>query len=345
MNRLWTYLLVTLAVTGSVLAEDKPKEAPSKQDAPQAKAPEPKAMEPAPQNPIEAAGLDTEDKASGNWVIKKRIWEDAQTTFTKIRNINDNMLKKQLDYINNSSEVEKQVDGAFNTIGIDQGELIDLLTKLEADIEAERKEQGELSEQERDIERQIKAKQEKLKQLKLDIKAVGTLDDTIQSSVKKVSEQLKVARGYETKAWDNFKKIGQILDHVEAQKLFYEIHSYYVSVQKISDYINKGLWSSVITNINKVQPEIQKIQDGIEQLKSQGIDLKQELEKIEKEEQEREQKKKEQAEREKAHQEKVKQKKKAPKKKKASGNFFTGLFNATIGFFSSIWSVITGWFK
>ena len=291
---------------------------------------------------IKTTGLDTENKASGNWVLKKQYWEEAQTTFEKIRNINDSLLKKQMDYIDKSADIEKKVDTAFTTIGVEQGELTELLKSLSADIEKERKERGDLSEPEREFLRELKEKQEKIKQLQLDLKAVGELDDTVQGAVKKVSQQIKISRDYENKAWDDFKKIGQILDHVEAHKLFYQVHGYYTSVQKVADYINHGLWSSVVSNANKVGEQLSKISSSIESLTASGVDLKAEMVKFKKTDAEVEKERQEDEERERLAKAKAAA---AKKKKKASGGFVTNIWNAISGFFIGVFTAVGGFFS
>jgi len=290
---------------------------------------------------IKTTGLDTENKASGNWVLKKQYWEEAQTTFEKIRNINDSLLKKQMEYIDKSADIEKKVDTAFTTIGVEQGELIELLKSLNADIEKERKERGDLSEPEREFLRELKEKQEKIKQLELDLKAVGELDDTVQGAVKKVSQQIKISRDYENKAWNDFKKIGQILDHVEAHKLFYQVHGYYTSVQKVADYINHGLWSSVVANANKVGEQLSKISSSIEALTASGVDLKAEMVKFKKTDEEVEKERQEEEERERL----AKAKAAAKKKKKAAGGFVGSIWNAISGFFIGIFTAVGGFFS
>src|SRR3990167_6033864 len=295
---------------------------------------------------IEAAVLDTENKNSGNWVLKKQYFEEAQDTFSKIRNINDSLLKKQMDYIDKCAEVDKKVDNAFITTGFNQGELSELLDSLHNQLEEERKTAGELSEPEREFARELKEKQETIEQIKLDLKAVRELDDTVQSSVKKVSQQIKIARDYENKAWENFKKIGQILDHVEAHKLFYEVHGYYTSVQKIAEYINQGLWKSVVSNADKVDGQLDKISTSIESLKAKGLDLKEEMIKFKKkdEQAEEERKKKEEDER-------IAQEKKAieAKKKKAPQGIVANVMHTIrsvmqtiVGFFTGIFKSISG---
>ncbi|HJM68878.1 MAG TPA: hypothetical protein QGF02_02950 [Candidatus Babeliales bacterium] len=298
---------------------------------------------------IEAAGLDTENKASGNWVLKKQYFEEAQDTFSKIRNINDSLLKKQMDYIDKSADVEKKVDAAFVTTGFDQGELSKLLDILHDQLEHERKEAGELSEPEREFARTLKEKQEKIKQIKLDLKAVGELDDTVQSSVKKVSQQIKVARDYENKAWENFKKIGQILDHVEAHKLFYEVHGHYTSVQKIAEYINQGLWKSVVANADKVGSQLDKISSSIEALKAKGLDLKEEMVKFQQQDEKAEEERKKEEEDARIAKEKKAleaKKKKAPKGIVANVmHVINSVIQSIIGFFTGIFKSIIGFVK
>src|SRR3990167_1594227 len=252
---------------------------------------------------IEAACLDTENKNSGNWVLKKQYFEEAQDTFSKIRNINDSLLKKQMDYIDKCAEVDKKVDNAFITTGFNQGELSELLDSLHNQLEEERKTAGELSEPEREFAR-------------------------------------------ENKDWENFKKIGQILDHVEAHKLFYEVHGYYTSVQKIAEYINQGLLKSVVSNADKVDGQLDKISSSIESLKAKGLDLKEEMIKFKKQDEqaEEERKKKEEDER-------IAQEKKAieAKKKKAPQGIVANVMHTIrsvmqtiVGFFTGIFKSISG---
>jgi len=226
---------------------------------------------------LDTTGVD----AGGNWVIKRAFWEQAEKTYEKIMQANNSLYEQQVKFIKARGAIDKTADASLRELGFEQGQLTELLDSLIDDVKEERKQQGDLDEKERELLQTLKEKQRSLEQLKLNLKAVVELEESLSKVMNNLNQQIAVCRKYEKQAWDHFKAIGKELNDKKARLLFYEMEGFLKTVEKNRDYVTGALWNYFNDSAQQVKDNLDKIKTAIDALKTKGTDLAKEFERLE----------------------------------------------------------------
>ncbi len=265
---------------------NKPKNEPSQQIQP-AKQPviEPKEdMEKDIVNTLDTLSVEDE----GNWLLKRVWWEQAEATFEKIINLNNQMLQPQMEYFNRKNEANKAVEEMFRKIGFQYGELHEMLNYFLESVSKEREAVGILSTEERDFLNLVNGKRQELENLQTDLNSLNELETKFNEVLNQLAAQINKCREYEKNAWNDFKEIGRILNDKKAKALFYQIEGYLKNVQSIFNYINVDLKKYFDGLLDKADKLATSILSKIEELNNQGFNIKEEYQKIKQIEEQRE---------------------------------------------------------
>jgi len=235
---------------------------------------------------LDTTGID----AGGNWVIKRAFWEQAEKVYEKIMKANNGLYDQQVKFVKSRGEIDKTSDAAFRELGFEQGKLAELLENLIEEVKEQREQEGDLDEKEREFLQTLKQKQNDLEQLKLNLKAVGELEDSLNKVMSNLNQQVSACRKYEKQAWEHFKSIGKELNDKKARLLFYEMEGFLKTVEKNRDYVTKDLWNYFNDSIEQVKDHLKKIEDEVDQLQKKGTDFTKEFERFEKADKEKDEK-------------------------------------------------------
>jgi len=235
----------------------------------------------------EPKGFDTVSvsEPEGNWLLKRWWWEKAQKRYEKIKTVVSRIIDSRMIFFKKRNDIERNVfDPFYNKVGLDQGQLEEVVSHLTQKLEQEREEQMGLTGKERDFLATLTSEKRMLKQMQLDIDAIRKLDEAIDDDLEKLMDQINLSRKYEETAWQIFKGISKQLNHEEARKLYYKMKTLWQNIKDIDGYI-KGVFTnhfnSVIENANR---QVSRIQDAAAAFKAKGVDLNQQYEQIEAEE-------------------------------------------------------------
>jgi len=225
---------------------------------------------------LDTTGVD----AGGNWVIKRAFWEQAEKTYEKIMKANNSLYDQQVKFVKAHNAIDKIGDTAFRELGFEQGKLSELLENLIDEVKEQREQQGDLDEKEREFLQTLKEKQRDLEQLRLDLKAVSELDESLNKVMSNLNQQVGACRKYEKQAWERFKAIGKELNDKKARLLFYEMEGFLKTVEKNRDYVTNDLWNYFDDSAQQIKDHLDKMRTVIDNLKNKGTDLTKEFERF-----------------------------------------------------------------
>ncbi len=249
----------------------------------EAKSEEEKVIEPE----AEIEGFDTVDLESpaGNWLLKRIWWEKAQNKFNKIR-INVNKVADSImPFFAQQNAFEKSVmDPFYRDIGLEQGELQEIINTLIAKMHQQREREGELDLGERDFLRSLLLEQRNLEQLSKDVKAINELDNKLDEALTTLLKQVNQARMYENQSWQKFDAIAHELNDQKAQELYYSMDALSKNIEDISTYIQTEFSNYFNQILKTAKDQIENIKKTIKNLQEKGIDLKQQITQIAEEE-------------------------------------------------------------
>lgn len=235
------------------------------------------------ETPEEPKGIDTVslEDSQGNWLFKRIWWERAEDRYGKIRGLVDKIWESRTAFFIKRNELDRKVlDPFYLSIGVGQGELQVILSELNDFFEKEREKQGDLNDHERELFETLTVEQENLKQLKLDVESIASLDHAIDDALSMLMDQINHVRQLEKKAWENFKEIAHILNDVKARELYYMIEGAGRNIKNISNYIENSFLSHFTKLIDQAQKHVARVRQQIEALKEKGVDFKRQADRV-----------------------------------------------------------------
>jgi hypothetical protein len=255
----------------------------SQQDSTQAAVPQPQTVTEQEIKSIEEekvderVGIDTVNltEPQGNWLYKSIWYQRAQDRYEQIRAFVDQIWELRTTFFSKRAELDRTVlDPFYISIGLGLGELQEILTDLVGKFDLERKKDGDLNIQERSLLQEVKDEQLLIEKLNITVKTVADLDHMIDDALNKLMEQLNKVRMYEKDAWNNFKKISQLLSDTKARELYYAMDIQMRNIKDVQKYLQNDFAVYFNSTVERMSAEIKTIKSSIEKLKEQGVDFK-----------------------------------------------------------------------
>jgi len=232
----------------------------------------------------EMEGLDTISikEPEGNWLMKRMWWDKGQKKYEKIKRTVSEIVEARMKFFKMRNEVDKNVfDPFYLDLGLKQGQLEAVVTDLLKELKKGMEKEEDLSSTEQKFLGRLKKEQTKLKQTKLDVDAIKKLDDAIDEDLMMLMEQINVSRRDEEEAWQKLKKISKEINHQKAREIYFEMDHLWSHVKNVYGYI-KGKFTAHFNNIiSNAKQQADRIKKAAADLKSAGIDLRQQYAKLE----------------------------------------------------------------
>lgn len=249
-------------------------------------------------------GIDTIDvEEGGNWLIKRKALEDTVDRIEQINNLFTQILETRMDFQIKRNKIDTEYDVFAATVGFDLGDADQLLSNLVERMEAERRQQGDLTEEEREVLEAINEKKGEIKQLQAELKTMDELENKINDVVITVEKQIDTANAYRSQAWRNFQEIKKVFSDEKAEELYFKTDALLKNMQEILIYLTGQLPQYFNDQLQTMRDQMNSVKNIIQSLQAKGLDLKQEVQRQEENEfasERRKQKQKEQESHEKA---------------------------------------------
>ncbi len=278
-------------------------------------------QEDAAEEVLEPEGIDTVDinEPEGNWLFKRIWWEKSKDLFGKIRDKVDKIVESRMYFFEQRVKLDREyIDPFYVDIGLDQGALRESVDNLLNVLKSEREKDGVLNDAEVDAYNKLVESKVALEKLSESVSSIQQLDAGLDEALKKLTEQINLARSYERDAWRLLNEIAEELSDKKAREHYYAIATLWRNVKEIAKYI-EGAFGQHFLQLSKTSIEnIQNINQAIDDLQEKGVAIKETVEANHEEE----------ATNTDDDDEEV-----APAPKKE------------IGWFSWMWQKVTGWFS
>lgn len=218
---------------------------------------------------------------TGNWVIKRGWWENAEAEYDKIRKLTGQLEAVKMMFFEKRNELQRSLfEPFYRNIGFEQGELKDTLVYLIDQVESAREAEGTLDIKQREFLTLLEEEKKTLEQLKLDMDQFSKFGDAINNAVDLLMKELNQARQYDQTAWQEFKAIADDLSDIKARERYYTIRTLYKNIKNIDEYV-RGDFQRYFNNLqDDAHKEADRIKMAVQALKSKGIDLKNEAKKL-----------------------------------------------------------------
>ena len=221
---------------------------------------------------LDTVGLMT----SGNWLLKRAWWEKTEDVYEQLKDVISKIMEMRAHFLSQKNEIDRTFDVCFSEVGLEQGELYDIVG-YGKDLLDKEKAQGLGSLEEKDFAAKLAGRERDLEQLKLDAKGIDDIDKKINDALDVFFGQIDTCNKYEHKAWENFKDIARELDDKEARKLYYNTEALLKDIKNIEQYLEHDFSNYFSTMVQASKDHTQKISAQVNTLKNAGIDLKKEL--------------------------------------------------------------------
>jgi hypothetical protein len=216
----------------------------------------------------------TQVDGGGNWLNKRLWYERAQNVFDEIRALVNSIGDVRLQFSNEVNAVGHKIDSFFEVVDFNKNELDEKFKEMLVALDTERKIVGDLSAQERTLQETIKQEIKVIEQIGVNIKSIGEVDNKIDETLMQAFKTIDECRDYETKAWTAFKSIGKELDDKKARNLYYQMNNYKQNVEQKITYLKNTLLPYLHNVlVAKIDMNIAKINQSLQDLKTKGIDV------------------------------------------------------------------------
>lgn len=308
-----------------VKSDQKPEEKTPAQIAPQEGKSKANAAEKQKKQPEEELpGIDTLglEEPGGNWLFKRIWWERAEREFEKIRATVEQLFEERMVFLKQRSEIDRTLfDPFYREVGLERGELREIVLYLIERTGKLREEQGGLNDEERDFLNTLLKEQKTLEQLQADIDEIDKLDKAIDESILLLAEQINRARNYENSAWQEFKAIGKELNDKRARERYYSMKAIFESIQDIDAYIKGSFSQHFQALVTAAHEHVDRVKAAVKTLRDRQIDLKLEAEKLEN----------------------VAKQVKGEEPEEIAPGFFGSIMHSIGNFFAGLWHFLFGW--
>lgn len=232
-------------------------------------------------NAIDAT-LDTVDiQEGGNWLKVRKALENTVDMIENINVLFTKILDERMTFLKKRNKADKDFEKFLQAFGMDIGDFDRQMTQLVERLEQERKEDGDLTEEERAVLTAAQQKKEAIKELKEDIKNIAQYDTRIDDILMAFEDQINTCRDYQNQAWKNFQAIKKVYNDEKAERLYQKTETVYANMQAIYTYLQGDLTQYLDTTIQMLTDAMSKADASVKDLQAKGVNLRETLEKLE----------------------------------------------------------------
>jgi|GEM_PF-1414356 hypothetical protein len=249
----------------------------------------------------EVFGADTEEFSEevigiqGNWVKKKKWLKEAHAKNDEIQEVALEVHKAVGDFYEKFKTIDALQDDFYKESGLNRGGIEPLFKDIEKYLEKNKKGdlkaladgyrvvlQGKTKKVDiYAIEEEFKKFKGLLEQLKLDIKSIEELDNSVGKRREKLQEQIRMVSDDSDKARKVVDEIWHIIDDRKAEEKFYELRGICEKISALKKFVTTDFISDFDSIIQKIKDQIAKTKNSIQDLEKKGIIIENRTERLE----------------------------------------------------------------
>lgn len=222
----------------------------------------------------------------GNW-YKKRDW------LLKANEVNNQIQDMALQaedlrsvFMSKWKSIDKILDDYYVNDGLEQGKIQELFDSVNKYIEKQRKKEREGLEKQTKADATLQGKiefvenkmsiyKQELEQLKLDMKSIEDLDQSLMERLKRFDEQINIVDQEAEKAAKSVDSLWDVLDDLKAREQYYVLNNDILEhVKAIHGYLKNDLLADFDGVIATINDQIAKNKDAIKKLEDKGLIIK-----------------------------------------------------------------------
>lgn len=236
--------------------------------------------------PEEKIGIDTlgEDEPKGNWLFKRIWWEKSEKKYDKLRGVIETIENMRVELISSRNELDRKVlDEFYVSVGLGQGELLEILSELILTLPIERLERkGTLTNQELNLLKKAREDREKLTKLQRDVQEVAKLDERLDEATDQLHMIAIRAHEYERQAWEYFKESARVINDKKARELYYQIEVASHNAGDLLKHLQGAFSTSFKQLMSYTDGQVNQIKNRIQELKERyGTEFKNKVQRLE----------------------------------------------------------------
>ncbi len=225
----------------------------------------------------EESSLDTIDiEEGGNWLLKRKALDDTVRKIEKINILYDDIRDTNLVFLQGMNTVDVLFTQFTYEVGLDLGRVDQLVQDVANHLAQEREDEGDLSEEERELLHKAEERKKDIEQLQANIQDVLHIHAQIKEARSLDEEQIIESDSLRKTAWHNFRMIERVLNEEKAEELYHNTVQNFETMQSAYRYLQTRLIPHFQQSIKTLQEKIQEVKKQAEQLQQQGILLKKE---------------------------------------------------------------------
>ena len=230
--------------------------------------------------------LDTLDiEEGGNWFIKRRILEEMFKLIDEMDQVNTKIRDMRMTFFKARNDIDKEVALFVKDIGYNLGKLDQIATTILNVMERERKQEGDLSDEERSVVLAVEKVEKKVKQIQDAVQEIMSLDNKIDAEIlKSLEDRINESASYRQQGWKNLQSTKKMLSDEKAQNLYNKTEALYDTMQNVLRWLQTKLLLYFNQTIKTMRNDMNTIKSDLKELQSKGINLQKEVEKIEEQE-------------------------------------------------------------
>lgn len=240
-----------------------------------------------------APGPDTTDSveaigSQGNWVRKKEWLIQANDVNKEIQSLAAKDEQLRQNFIQKNNDIEKDIANFYKELSLDQGKMQEMFgsisryldEKRKTDIDAlgfsgENKLNPELQAKASQVENETKQSTVILEQLKLDIKSIDDLNQSLIDRLKRLDEYLDNIEDEAYNAQEITDSLWKVIDHNIARDRYYELKNVILEkIKNIQSFLQDDLSKDFDAVANTLKGQFPLVQEGVKKLEDRGIFIK-----------------------------------------------------------------------
>lgn len=236
--------------------------------------------------PIEKIGL------QGNWVKKREWLVKANEVNYEIQDVALQTEQIRKGFISRYNQIDNDLDMYYKDLGLQEGGILELFDSIQRYLDKKKKKDvasltpGENPDSDLQakidvLEDSIKLSKQQIEQLRLDMKSIDDLHESLEDRIKKLDEQINIIHEDAAKAKVVTNDMWSIIDHTKARALYYDLKNVILeTIKNTQNYLREDLSKDFDTVIETIKTQMARTKDGIKKLEDEGVFIKNRAQRI-----------------------------------------------------------------